>query len=161
MKNLHRSFGAASTVIVLIALTWGFTIVGSPFTGRLERFDERRLQDLQAINSEILAIVYGNRVGAPDTKLVRALPISLDDMLQNAINQRPEIIDPQTSASYEYTVTDASHFQLCATFAFARIQPYDIFWDHPAGRHCYDFDVTQPNGLAQPGIPARTPPKAM
>ncbi|MBI3816938.1 hypothetical protein HY285_05360 [Candidatus Peregrinibacteria bacterium] len=150
MKNSHRSFGIAATIIVLVALVWGFAVVGSPFTGRLERFDERRLQDLQIINSEILAIVYGNRIGGPDAVPARSLPSALPEVLQNAIHQRPQITDPQTGIPYEYRITDASHYELCATFAFPRIQSYDIFWDHPAGRSCYEFDVREPQGHGKP-----------
>ncbi len=163
-SSFHRLFAGIASMVVLVALVWGFAIVGSPFTGRQSQFDDRRLQDLQAINSEVMNIVYSGKQGQPDLKPSKPIPATLQDVLDEALYQHPRITDPETNAPYEYSVTDATHYQLCAAFAFARDQQYDIFWNHPAGHACFSFDVTQPQGygvpkgvapMASPAVPAK------
>ena len=52
--------------------------------------------------------------------------------------------DPDTGVAYEYRVVDENHYELCATFARRREADRDVFWNHPAGRHCFTFDVRDP-----------------
>lgn len=150
--SFHRSFGIASTVVVLVAIIWGFIIIGSPGNERLRKFDEQRVNDLRTISGEILNIVRdwrGYPAGQPDT-LERELPPTLDEVVRLARYTRPNIVDPQTDEEYGYTVTGETTYQLCATFSFPRTQQYDVFWDHPAGAHCYEFDALEPEGYRIP-----------
>ena len=54
----HRSWGILATVVVTAAVAYGFWIVGSPASRRLERLDAQRLGDLQAIVYEMRELVY-------------------------------------------------------------------------------------------------------
>jgi len=63
---------------------------------------------------------------------------------QNALRQRPRIEDPVTSARYGHQVMTPSTFRVCATFDTARDEPGDVAWNHPAGWHCFTFDVLKP-----------------
>ncbi len=138
--NLHKSFGIGSIVIVLIAIIWGFILTGSPMTQRERQFDDRRVEDLRAIKSEIFNFVYeGKPVSAA---LVKPLPKTLEDVAASAIYQKLNLQDPENSSPYVYTVIDRTHYELCATFTYARSQTYDIFWNHEAGNHCFTIDVT-------------------
>ena len=150
-RNLNKTFLIAGSAITVLAIVWGALIVGSPAKERSHKFDERRLQDLRGIQSEIFSIVYDESsqkspvpvavVPAP----VNPLPKTLDDVVSQAVYQRPVIVDPETGSPYEYIVKDALRFDLCATFNFVRDESYDIFWNHGAGNQCFEFDVSQRN----------------
>lgn len=148
MKALNKKFLTFASVITVAAVVWGIVIVGSPATGRQQKFDDVRLQDLREIHNELYAIVYDDRAQKDPTVTpapVESLPKTLRDMLAQALYQQPSIVDPETGEMYEYTVKDTYHFSLCATFNFARDERYDIFWNHPEGRYCYDFDTRERN----------------
>ncbi len=143
---LHAQFRWLSIVIVLVAVVWGFFIIGSPSYGRAEKLDEARVNDLRAIQSEIFNQVWEGRAWEPKgvpppTKLPKPLPETLDEVAANATFQKLRIMDPETEQPYEYIISTPSIFKLCATFTLARDQQYDIFWDHSAGYHCYEFDA--------------------
>jgi hypothetical protein len=74
----------------------------------------------------------------------QALPRSLEDVLAGARQRRPRIADPKTQAKYEYEVLGESTFRVCATFEQARDEAGDVAWNHPSGRHCFDFDALNP-----------------
>ncbi len=148
--SIHRIFAGISSAIVLMALVWGFVLVGSPISSRRERFDERRMQDLQIINQTILDIVYEGRQWEPseDGSLRQPLPESLGAVANQAVKQRVNIVDSETSESYGYRVTGQTTYELCATFNALRDEPYDIFWNHGKGRTCFRFDALRAGGLA-------------
>lgn len=95
-----------TSLVVLAALAGGFFIVGSPAQQRERRFDERRVSDLQSIQSAIIYEYYQNK---------QKLPVRLDD-LKNDITGFTPPVDPQTGRSYEYRVTGTLSFELCADF---------------------------------------------
>lgn len=145
--RIHWRYLSCSAAIALAAVVGAFFIAGSPLQGRSERFDEERLNDLRAIQSEIISIVWDgkqyNRPYAPIpvTKLTKPLPITLEEVVANAQYQRPDIVDPETGDPYKYLLSSDHEFQLCVTFSLPRDLQYDVFWNHPAGEHCYSFDA--------------------
>ena len=146
--GIHKIFGSVSAVIVGIALVWGLVIVGSPATGRAHQLDDRRLQDLRSISTEILNIVEPYSASPQSTKpttLRNPLPQTLKEVSAKAQYQKLSLNDPETGAAYEYTVMSPASFELCATFNFERDLTYDIFWNHPAGRHCFAIDALDTN----------------
>lgn len=160
--SFHRTFGFIATAIVLVAIVWGFVIIGTPGSERARKFDEQRISDLRTINSEILSIVRQGRAYDPAEPfpLRRDLPKTLDEVVTLSQYTRPTIIDAETGAPYEYTVTSGSTFELCAVFNDVRDLQYDIFWNHTAGRDCFSFDATKSEGYAIPEInPVITPSK--
>lgn len=144
--GMHTLFGWFSFAIVAVAIVWGIWIVGSPTSGRLHQFDDRRLEDLRAIDNEIISIVrpFSEQPGVPvPTKLNKPLPPTLQEVALQAQYQKLSLNDPQTRDPYEYRVLDAAHFELCATFNFVRDRQFDIQWNHPAGHHCFRVDVLE------------------
>lgn len=150
--HLHRQFAWLATGIVALALIWGLVLVGSPGAERQRKFDERKLEDLRVLQSEMMNIVHdGYRDPMrPITKLKKPLPRSLDEVLAQAEMQRPHLTDPETGERYGYQIVDPTHFELCATFTLARDQEFDLLWNHPAGHHCFSFDALDVEGKSAP-----------
>lgn len=145
--KLNRAYAAPAWVIAIAAVVWGMVVAGTPMEQRLVRLDERRVNDLRSIENEVYNIVYEGsdryNGGVRPTRLPNPLPANLDDVLANGVNSHPTITDPDTGLPYEYE-KDGSSFTLCATFYTVRDQDQDIFWNHPVGRHCYEFDALDP-----------------
>ncbi|MBP9751221.1 MAG: hypothetical protein KBC95_05245 [Candidatus Peribacteraceae bacterium] len=129
-------------IFVLVAIVWGFALVGNPLTQRERRLDEQRVSDLQSIVNELSTQVRGpQRDATTAPTLLKPVPATLQAIVDAAVYTRPRIVDPETNEPYGYTVKDADTVELCADFAEARDREYDISWDHPAGRHCYTIDL--------------------
>ncbi|NOS67331.1 MAG: hypothetical protein HOO67_03110 [Candidatus Peribacteraceae bacterium] len=144
--SLHSQYRWAGIAIVVMAMVAGLFVTGSPLRGRSERFDEQRVNDLRTIQSEILNIVWGNERAMPTPpvkELTNPLPVTLEDVAAQALYQRPNIVDPETGLPYTYTRTSDHDFRLCATFSLSRDQQYDVFWNHPVGEKCFDFDALE------------------
>jgi hypothetical protein len=143
---MHRRAGIGALAGFVLLVVGGLAVAGSPGAERQRRFDERRVEDLRVIYGELLNQVVGADWREPQVAPVLRgpLPASLDDVAVRAMRQRPRVADPATGAPYEYEVTGASTFRLCATFDAARDDPNDLAWNHPAGRHCFDFDALNP-----------------
>lgn len=144
---LHRTYFYATCAIVGITFVWGIFIVGSPAAGREQRLDEQRVSDLRMISEEILNQVYGDARYAPKpvteppvTTLPEPLPVDLMTVAANAQYMKLSLNDPGTGEMYEY-LPQGTTYQLCAVFSLTRDQDYDIFWNHPAGRHCFTVDA--------------------
>lgn len=162
-----------SSVLVLFVISYSFYIMGSPNTQRLLRFDDRRIQDLQSIQYQI--INYWQQK--------EKLPEKLSD-LSNPIAGFYLPVDPdfEKGINYEYMVKDKLTFDLCATFALPIPKGWNEYssggvmpmmpiyekgidtavssypypgpsgvndsWDHEAGRTCFtrtiDKDIYPP-----------------
>jgi hypothetical protein len=139
--SIHRLFLVVSGVVVAGAVAYGFVIVGSPEQRRLERLDERRLEDLQAIHAEIQDLVRD-----PDdaSTMRRALPATLEELAGQARWRKLTLADPETGAPYGYRVISGSVFEVSATFDLPRDAQHGVFWNHPAGRHAWRIDALDP-----------------
>lgn len=146
--------------IVGIAVAAGFFIVGSPKEERLRRFDERRIQDLQFLQSEIVNY-WQNK---------NRLPAKLSD-IRDDIRGVAAPNDPETGVMYEYNVKKSETFELCATFnlsvsnrstAAAPVtpppgypkSPFGENWDHASGHTC--FERTIDKEFYKPTNPSKT-----
>ena len=136
------SFGVLASIIV------GFFIMGSPFTLRMKRFDERRVNDLQNIQYQI--VNFYQRKGN--------LPNSLDE-LKDPIAGFNIPNDPDSAASYGYEKVADLNFKLCADFSLESNTQTDskymtrpipisseIFlvnenWRHQKGAVCFDRKI--------------------
>lgn len=134
--------------IVAGAVIAGFFVVGSPNQERLRKFDERRIQDLQFIQSEI--INYWLKKG----ELVKLLPL-LEDSVRGVTIPK----DPLVGADYSYELRDAASlkFALCADFALPSLSleqsrapkmAYPVVgyysdqnWEHNAGFVCFERTI--------------------
>ena len=139
--RIHFASAIVVTIVVGLAVAWGFMLVGSPSTQRLERFDEQRLQDLRTIAREIQLMVED-----PNEKgmLKEALPKTLAEAATRARDERVNPRDPETGQPYRYTVKSETSYELCADFARPRDWDSRVFWNHPAGAHCFTIDVLDP-----------------
>jgi hypothetical protein len=122
----------ASAVVVLV-IVLGFWKTHGPSTQRLVRADEKRLQNVSQLANEI-----HNFYKLHD----KQLPSALDD------SQKKRFADPFSGKPPEYSQRSATGYTLCATFATNTSQDERgtnfIFWTHPAGHKCIDFNATEP-----------------
>ena len=138
----HALYAAAGAgVLVLVSLVYGYQFIETPAQVREMRFDEQQVNDLHSIQSSVENYY----------QLHETLPADLP----TAYGRIPVPTAPNDRAAYTYTVTDATHYQLCATFAAASSDlangapvpvaaklNYD--WTHDAGHWCFDRVVDTP-----------------
>jgi hypothetical protein len=139
----NRAFATTATALTATAVIWGFVLAGSPGTARVQRFDDRRVRDLQGIDFAIRNLCLGESRLRPiaERTMAEPLPSSLADLASRARERRPTIVDPLSGAPYSYEVLDESRYRLCAEFEVSRDEDYQPEWNHPAGRACFDRDV--------------------
>ncbi len=136
--------------LVVCATLVGFFVVGSPARERLRRLDERRVQDLQNIQWQVVEFWQQKE----------KMPQTLDD-LKDSISGYTPSRDPKTGEAYEYRVFESLRFELCANFQSESAAKGDIsqetpvsapplktmptsqdpsleYWVHDTGRECFD-----------------------
>lgn len=131
--------------VVAVAVVFGFFVAGSPQSQRTVRLDERRVQDLSTLQSQI--INYWQK----KDELPQNLGQLANDILGIVIPK-----DPKTGLSYEYAKLGNLKFELCATFETSSspssdrlVKPsapllyYDVLqnWRHDSGRVCFDRTI--------------------
>lgn len=141
-SKIPKILAIVLSVLVLGSIITGFFIVGTPGEQRSRKMDERRISDLQMIQTQI--IDYWTKK--------ESLPPNLES-LQDNISGFSVPNDPDTQNSYEYIIIDTLNFQLCADFATSDEDfqprgkntmyydsPYGSFqqnWDHINGQVCF------------------------
>lgn len=151
-----KKIGALSLVVMVVAVVGGFFLVGTPAEQRKVRLDDQRVSDLSNIQFQVI----------DHYQRTQALPTSLD-ALTNDITGYVAPVDPETGASYQYSViqpgadaeplNDHPTFELCADFNLASQTalnasepmmaysypglPYEQNWNHTAGRACFDRTI--------------------
>ncbi len=154
-----------STLCVIAIIVFGFTVIGSPAKQRMLRFDDRRVQDLQSIQYQVVA--YWQKK--------EKLPEKLGE-LTSVMSGFTVPVDPESEKGlvYEYIKKEGVSFELCATFSLPIPKgpagssysdkstmsaiPSDVgggeSWDHGVGRVCYprtiDQDVYPPFSKQEP-----------
>lgn len=128
--------------VVAASIIAGFFTAGSPFRERMRRFDERRVQDLQNIQWQIVNY-WQRKERLPETV----------EMLRDDISGYSVPIDPENNAPYEYQTLGDLKFSLCATFNTVEefgpaigSRPISLGletqnWKHGAGRVCFDRTI--------------------
>lgn len=159
-----------SSILVIALIFWSFHIMGTPKQQRLLRLDDRRVQDLQSIQSQV--INYWQQK--------EKLPVTLNDLV-NPISGTSLPVDPEfeQGKNYEYNLKvdnkNVHSFELCATFSLPApkgwqenqsygygnsisypmsdgdsavssmpIQPnggVNESWDHQTGRTCFERTI--------------------
>lgn len=146
-RNIYR---VVALLIIIGSVVWGFSVLGSPRTQQLFKYDEQKVNDLQSMNSEIQNYFYDKKV----------LPQSLSE-ISNSNYYISSLIDKQNSKPYEYIKTNDTSYQLCAEFnkdskeattpnIYARPIGYPS-WTHSAGHYCFTETVT-PNTYTNPNL---------
>lgn len=135
-----RALGIAAVVVVAAAVVAGFLAVGSPGRARATRLDDRREGELARI-ADAIDRYYGQEA---------ALPSSLSALASYRGVHGVSIQDPVSGRPYEYEPGAQRTYRLCAEFdtverggegRSAAPVGDSRFWDHPAGRHCFDVEV--------------------
>jgi hypothetical protein len=144
--HLRRFLAATAIVLVTGAVVLGFSLAGSPATARLQRLDDKRVEDLRAVHRTIQKMVTKRENGT--LKVIRALPKSLDEVAKYQQTQqggrRLELRDPQTGEEYAYAATGEKTYELSARFDLLRERETDLFWNHAAGKQTFSFKAESP-----------------
>jgi hypothetical protein len=152
-----------SSALVLAVIIWSFTVIGTPSEQRVWRLDEKRVQDLQNIQYQV--INYWQQK--------EKLPEKITDVA-NPISGTTLPVDPEfeKGKKYEYAVKGPLTFELCADFGLPMPQgwrenpsyygsaiptmdskdiavsyPYpgpggiNESWDHQSGRTCFERTI--------------------
>ena len=144
-RNIWR---VVATVLVIGSIVSGFSVLGTPSSQRMLRYDSQKVSDLQSIQWQI--VNYWQQKGV--------LPVTLTE-LQDPISGFMIPLDPQTKVSYEYKKTGTLSFDLCADFSkptqaingdmtrIAYPEPMGKIggtvdsWQHDAGRKCFSRTI--------------------
>ena len=128
---MNKALSILISVLVATVVVIGLAIVGSPSEQRMLSLDKTRVKDLRKISSDIEG--RWNRI--------EELPSELQ-VLVDGIHMESLPLDPETDQPYEYQARDSASFDLCGTFALPSGPAKDSsFWDHPEGRHCFEFEL--------------------
>lgn len=162
--SINVSSTIKSVVFVALLIWFAFSVMGTPQEQRLLRFDEKRMQDLQNIQWQVISFWQQKE----------KLPEDLKE-LANPIAGWTTPVDPEFSkgVSYEYKKLADLKFELCATFSAEMPQGWQEYskgggimpmmdfegrdmavssypypgggnnesWDHEVGRTCFERTI--------------------
>jgi hypothetical protein len=149
----ERPFAIAAGSAIAAIVAVGVFSAGSPFRARLLSFDEDRIKNLEAIQTEIVSY-WRAKDRLPGTAAE----------LNDSISGFTVPNDPQSHRAYDYRVTGAHSFELCAEFNLPgdqnRTHPYGAGehlggWIHNAGHACFVRNIDP--AKYPPNAAARTP----
>lgn len=144
-KNSRMAWRIIAGAIVIGSIVWGFSVLGSPRTQRLIKYDEQKVSDLQNINNQVTSF-YSNK---------GYLPKNMEEVISYQ-NSYVTQTDSQTQKPYEYEKTTDTTYNLCAEFNKASNNekrdgkimtapirdPYSTrSWVHGAGRYCFEQTI--------------------
>ena len=130
-------FAGFFTVVAVLLLVTGASLIEGPATMKLKKTDQRRVKDLGAIDTAIVS--YFDRQGQ--------LPKSLKG-LEVSTSRRLSLLDPETGIPYEYKVTTNKTFELCAAFNLSNQGTEHRYWYggkdllHDSGTNCFHMEIT-------------------
>lgn len=143
---ISKKFEIIATLAVILSIIGGFYVMGSPFTQRMRKFDDMRINDLQSIQWQI--VNYWQQKGI--------IPTKLSD-LTDSISGFTAPVDPDTAGNYNYKISSATTFKLCANFDLASDEtkisimpePYGMEpgsskrdnWSHKEGLQCFERSI--------------------
>ncbi|MEK7545182.1 MAG: DUF5671 domain-containing protein [Patescibacteria group bacterium] len=150
-----KVLGWSAMSFVVVSVLVGFFIIGSPFTQRMRRVDEMRIQHLSMLQDNIIYSYW-----VPKAKL----PASSEDVRQVTGWQN----DPETNQPYAYRLLSNLSFELCADFSLAsgkddyKGSATNDNWNHRAGKMCFkrtiDPEIHRPQKeMVAPGFPVTMP----
>lgn len=143
-EGQSKLYAAVAASAVIAILFTGFSHIDTPAEVREYRLDEQQVTDLMNMQYRI----------EEHYRVNGSLPQSL--MAVYADNGVPT--PPEEREAYEYTVTGAGNYELCATFvrstlqddrSMARPEFYgsNYSWEHGEGRTCFERVVIEPTVL--------------
>ena len=138
----------ASVILVVGSIVAGFSVLGTPQSQRMYRYDSQKVSDLQNIQLQI--VNFWQQKGE--------LPVSLAE-LTDPISGFIVPLDPQTQKPYEYVKTNKLSFDLCADFnkpaqninggmtqvaypePAVKMGGTGDTWQHEVGRKCFSRTI--------------------
>lgn len=145
----RKIWGAVAVIVVLGSVIWGFSVLGSPRTQRLYKYDNQKVNDLSNINNEI-SNYYSTKGVLPENLTQLSTGYAF-----------PVLQDMQTQKPYEYEKTGNLTYKLCAEFNFESTKEKNgsisypmygrdgfVYWNHQAGRHCFEQTIN-PNSYTK------------
>lgn len=103
--RLARLATVISLGIIIISISTGFYVIGSPKTQRLMKYDQNKLNDLQMISTSIKYFSDEHK----------RLPKDLTELRSDS-SMSFRSTDFQTNELYEYSIIDQTSYSLCAVF---------------------------------------------
>ncbi|HRY62161.1 MAG TPA: DUF5671 domain-containing protein [Candidatus Paceibacterota bacterium] len=140
----EKCYKWTSVALVVAAISFGFYVMGSPFTQRLRNIDEKKVGDLQNIQYQIISYWQQKEF----------LPEKLSDL--EAILGFVVPKDTDKNVDYTYTITGATSFNLCANFnleneykngspetsaKYPDVGGKNETWAHQQGDYCYERTI--------------------
>ena len=155
-------FSVVSFILVLGAIGYSFSIMGSPATQRALRLDDRRVNDLQNLQYQVINY-WQQKEELPKDLTALSNPLS-----GYSVPVEPEF---EKGKKYEYAVKGKMTFELCATFSLpipkgwreyssGGVMPMIAYekdasnisypypggginesWDHQEGRTCFERTI--------------------
>lgn len=147
-ENISIAYGGGVTILVVVALLFGFMNIETPSEVREIRLDEQQVTDLQDIQWRIEEYYRVHEV----------LPSSIDELYEGI--EVPKA--PTGREEYQYKITDDTAYELCATFVSStqtgseRAIAYPVTeknynWTHGEGDKCFqrvvDKAITEPTKI--------------
>lgn len=163
-SKIGMILGGVGIALAALAISYSFMIIGSPAKQRQLRLDNRRVEDLQNIQSQVINFWQQKE----------KLPANLEE-LKNPLTGYSLPVEPEfeKGKKYEYVVKGPMTFELCATFSQpipkgwreygeggiyptmpyyqkdmmgASSYPYpgggvNESWEHEAGRTCFERTI--------------------
>lgn len=137
-----QKYGIMASIFVIASIIFGYTNMEGPAEVREMRLDDKQVQDLIIIQSQIEVYYYTNKT----------LPTNLEATFVGI--EVPHA--PKTRTPYTYDVVDESTYKLCAQFYTSSklgeeyinySTPLDslsrpITWEHGSGDWCYTRVIT-------------------
>jgi len=145
-SSSRKLWVGVTTLVILLSIVWGFTVLGSPRTQRLIKYDEQKVNHLSSMDSYIRSHYYNKGVLPENT---------------TEIDQYYALNDPQTQEPYKYVKTGDLTYELCAKFNKPKQDNINDryytgypnqAWVHPAGDYCFKFKVS-PDTVSKFGYP--------
>lgn len=141
-KAWNRTFMLGSLASVLVVFLLGFVVAGTPSQLREQQADRNRIDSLRQIANTLHARYQNQNRSNSFT-----MPDSLQQLVEEKQLRSDQILDKVTRTPYTYTVIEETKYSLCAEFQAESNNPdWDRdspFWQHPAGKHCFELDASQ------------------
>jgi hypothetical protein len=137
-EDQSKLYGVVAVTLVIAVLAFGFFYATSPSDLREERIDDQQVTDLQDMQWHVEEYYQQNGT----------LPATMDRAYATGLMPPTA---PEGRDAYEYNITDAHNFELCATFASETRLPSRTYspvtdaliknpdnWDHGKGKVCFE-----------------------
>ena len=132
MKGQGLLLAVVSLVVTAVVVA-GFFLAGSPRAARKVALDQKRIDAISDFSIELRKSWEKHR---------EPPPFSLDEYME-AHPAAGDLLDPVTKKPYGYRSLGDGKYEMCATFdaAVGAEGEFGAPWAHPAGPHCFQFDV--------------------